>query len=210
MPCARGRATTGCAAAVTGADVGARPGVTFEPILETRRLRLRGFHEGDLDSYARIMSDAETMRYVGTGTPLTREEAWRSLGYILGHWRIRGYGLWAVEERSSGDLVGRIGLYHPEGWPGLEVGWLVERKRWGEGFATEGGAASLAYAFEKVGAERVISVILPANAASIRVAEKLGERLEGHMQLQGKRVCIYAIGQAEWARRRAARGSVAY
>ena len=171
-----------------------------EPTLETPRLRLRQFREDDLDAWARITSDPEVMRYVG-GSALTREDAWRSLGYLLGHWKIRGFGLWAAEEKKSGALVGRIGLYQPEGWPGLEVGWLVERARWGEGFASEGGAASLAYAFEALGAQRVISVIEPPNAASIRVAEKLGERFCERRQLQGKQVSIYAISRVEWEAR---------
>jgi len=171
-----------------------------EPTLETPRLRLRQFREDDLDAWARITSDPEVMRYVG-GSALTREDAWRSLGYLLGHWKIRGFGLWAAEEKQTGALVGRIGLYQPEGWPGLEVGWLVERARWGEGFASEGGAASLAYAFEALGAQRVISVIEPPNAASIRVAEKLGERFCERRQLQGKQVSIYAISRVEWEAR---------
>ena len=171
-----------------------------EPTLETPRLRLRQFREGDLDAWARITSDPEVMRYVG-GSPLSREDAWRSLGYLLGHWKIRGFGLWAAEEKETGALVGRIGLYQPEGWPGLEVGWRVERARWGEGFASEGGAASLAYAFEALGAQRVISVIEPPNAASIRVAQKLGERFCERRQLQGKQVSIYAISRAEWEAR---------
>jgi RimJ/RimL family protein N-acetyltransferase len=171
-----------------------------EPTLETARLRLRQFCEDDLDAWARITSDPEVMRYVG-GSPLTREEAWRSLGYALGHWKIRGFGLWAAEEKKSGALVGRIGLYQPEGWPGLEVGWLVERARWGEGFASEGGAASLAHAFDALGARRVISVIEPPNTASIRVAEKLGERFCERRQLQGKQVAIYGIERAAWQTR---------
>ena len=176
--------------------------MTTEPTLETPRLRLRPFREADLDAYARITADPETMRYVGPGQPFTREEAWCSLGYILGHWRMRGYGLWAAEERSSGELVGRIGLYYPEGWPGLEVGWLLDRARWGEGFAIEGAAAALAHAFDVVGAERVISVILAENAASIRLAEKLGEQLTGHDRLREKDVCIYTIERAQWEARR--------
>jgi RimJ/RimL family protein N-acetyltransferase len=161
---------------------------TREPAcLETARLKLRQFGE----------PDPEVMRYVG-GKPLSRDEAWRSLGYILGHWKIRGYGLWAAEEKSSGALVGRIGLYRPEGWPGLEVGWLVDRARWGEGFASEGGAAAMAHAFERLHAKRLISVIEPGNAASIRVAEKLGEHFLREQQLQGKRVRIYAIERAHW------------
>jgi RimJ/RimL family protein N-acetyltransferase len=168
-----------------------------DPELDTPRLRLRQFHEGDLDAYARITANPEVMRYVG-GAPLSREDAWRSIGYLLGHWKIRGFGLWAAEEKASGALVGRIGLYQPEGWPGLEVGWLVDRPRWGEGFASEGGAAALRHAFERLSAKRVISVIEPRNAASIRVAEKLGERFLRRQQLQGKQVLVYAIDRDAW------------
>ena len=158
---------------------------------------LRHFQESDLDAWARIVCDPEVMRYVG-GAALDRDQAWRSLGYILGHWRLRGFGLWAVEERASGALVGRIGLYRPEGWPGLEVGWLVARERWGEGFATEGGAAAIRYGFEVLEADRLISVILPGNQASIRVAEKLGERFDHRMQLQGHDVHVYAVEREAW------------
>ncbi len=169
----------------------------LEPFLDTPRLRLRQFVEEDLDAYAAITADAEVMRFIG-GSPLSREEAWRSLGYLLGHWRIRGFGLWAAEDRCSGELVGRIGLYRPEGWPGLEVGWLVRRDRWGEGLATEGGRAALAWAFRELDADRVISVIEPANGASIRVAEKLGERFDQPMQLAGKNLHVYAIARRCW------------
>jgi RimJ/RimL family protein N-acetyltransferase len=167
------------------------------PELETERLRLRQFRSGDLDEYARITGDAETMRYIGPGTPLDREGAWRSLAYMHGHWWIRGYGLWAAEEKHSGTLIGRIGLYQPEGWPGLEVGWLVARSRWGEGFATEGARAALAHAFSVVGARRAISAIAPGNAASIRVAQKLGMHCAESRQIAGRSVSIYAIDRAD-------------
>ena len=163
------------------------------PELETDRLQLRQFREGDLDAYARITGDAEAMRFIARGAPFDRDEAWRSLAYLLGHWWIRGYGLWAAEEKASGELIGRIGLYRPEGWPGLEVGWLVARERWGEGFATEGGRAALAHGFTALGARRVISAIAPENRASIRVAEKLGLRYAESRQIAGKTVSIHAI-----------------
>ena len=167
--------------------------------IETERLLLRQFSEHDLDDYARITGDPEVMRYVG-GTPLSREDAWRSLSYLLGHWKIRGFGLWAAEEKKTGELVGRIGLYQPEGWPGLEIGWLVDRQRWGEGFATEGGAAAMRHALTRLSPKRLISVIEPPNTASIRVAEKLGERFLRNEPLGGKEVCIYGIDRADWAR----------
>jgi RimJ/RimL family protein N-acetyltransferase len=86
--------------------------------LETERLRLRMFRETDLDAHAAMSADPEVMRYLGaTGEPLTRLDAWRQMAMFLGHWQLRGYGVWAVEERASGTFVGRIGLFNPEGWP---------------------------------------------------------------------------------------------
>jgi RimJ/RimL family protein N-acetyltransferase len=163
------------------------------PELETERLRLRQFRDSDFDEYARITADAETMRYLAHGAPFDREKAWRSLGYIRGHWQVRRHGLWAVEEKASGAFVGRIGLLRPDGWPGLEVAWLVARERWGEGFATEGARAALGHAFAVLCEPRAISLIAPENAASIRVAEKLGMRFEETRQIAGKIASLYAI-----------------
>lgn len=160
--------------------------------LRTERLLLREFRESDFDAYARICADPEVMRYLGNGEPLTRSQAWRSMAMVLGHWTLRGYGLWAVEELASGRCIGRIGLFNPEGWPGLEVGWLVAREHQGRGFATEGGRAALMHARDALGAPRVISLIRPANAASIRVAEKLGACLDGPVLLDGQESLVYA------------------
>jgi RimJ/RimL family protein N-acetyltransferase len=163
------------------------------PEIETERLRLRQFRESDLDDYARITSDAETMRYLARGEPFDRDEARRSLGFILGHWLVRGFGLWAAEEKASGALIGRIGLLRPDGWPGIEVAWLVARERWREGFATEGGRAALDHAFTAVGERRAVSLIAPENAASIRVAEKLGMRFTESRRINGRLAAIYAV-----------------
>jgi RimJ/RimL family protein N-acetyltransferase len=161
--------------------------------LETERLRLRQFREDDLDQYAAIVADPETMTYMEG--PRDRARAWMDIAWCLGHWALRGYGLWAAEEKASGALIGRIGLLYPEGWPGLEVGWLVARSHWGRGLATEGSRAALAYAFETVGADHVVSLIRPDNAASIRVAEKLGERLEREIELFGAPVLLYGTAR---------------
>jgi RimJ/RimL family protein N-acetyltransferase len=160
--------------------------------LETERLRLRQFVEADLDTYARICADPESMRYIGPGTPLSRAEAWRSMAQVLGHWQLRGYGLWAAEDKRTGAFVGRIGLIYPEGWPALEVGWLIDRARWGQGLATEGGRAAMQFAFDHLKLEGISSVIRPQNSASIRVAEKLGMQPERTMELNGLDVVIYS------------------
>ena len=166
---------------------------------ETERLRLRQFCEADLDAYARMTADAETMRWVG-GQVFTRAEAWRHIAYLLGHWALRGYGLWAVEEKATGRLLGRVGLYYPEGWPGLEVGWLLARDAWGHGYATEAGAAALDFGFRVLLAPRIVSVIHVENAASIRVALRLGERFERHIEVMGFPCALYGMTRQEWER----------
>ena len=168
------------------------------PTIETDRLTLRPYRDDDLDAYLDIFSDAETVRFLGAGIPATREEAWRSMAMVLGHWQLRGYGLWAAEEKATGRMVGRVGLHNPEGWPGLEVGWSFLREAWGRGYATEGGAASLRWAFAELGADHVISVIHPDNGSSRRVAEKLGGRVEQEIAdfRDGKPVVIYGYDAA--------------
>jgi RimJ/RimL family protein N-acetyltransferase len=86
-------------------------------IVETARLVLRMLREDDFEAYARIFTDPEVTRYLGDGSPLDRFGAWRSLAFNVGHWALRGYGMWAVEEKASGRLVGRVGAFYPEGWP---------------------------------------------------------------------------------------------
>jgi RimJ/RimL family protein N-acetyltransferase len=167
------------------------------PTLETERLVLRMFRDSDTDAYAEMMADPQVVRFLG-GKPLSRMEAWRSMAMIVGHWQLRGYGMWAVEERASGEMVGRVGCWRPEGWPGVEVGWTLRRAYWSRGFATEAARASLAYAFEKLNQTRVISLIAPENIASIRVAERLGERPGDDWEILGTKVVIYGIERDAW------------
>ena len=162
------------------------------PILDTERLRLRPFRESDFEPYAGMCADPEVMRYL-TGVPLSRMDAWRHLAIVVGHWYLRGYGMWAVEEKETGEMVGRIGFYNPEGWPGFELGWTLIRSRWGRGYATEGARAALAHAFTAMDRDHVISVIHPENHASIRVAEHLGETLERRVEVIGKECLVYGI-----------------
>jgi RimJ/RimL family protein N-acetyltransferase len=168
--------------------------------LETERLRLRMFRDTDLDTYAAMSADPEVVRYLGAGgQPVTRPEAWRQMAMLLGHWQLRGYGVWAVEERASGRFVGRIGLFNPEGWPGLECICALARSAWGRGYATEGARRALEYAFTELDQARVISLIRPGNTASIRVAERLGETLEGRAMLFGAEALVYRISRADFA-----------
>lgn len=167
--------------------------------LETERLLLRMWRESDFEAYARFCSDPEVMQFLGEGRPLSRLEAWRHMATIVGHWHLRGYGIWAVEERETGKLVGRIGFFNPEGWPGFELGWVLDREHWGKGFASEGARRALDYAFTEMNRDHVISLIHPDNIGSIRVAERLGEKLEGKTELFGHDVLIYGIDRVREA-----------
>lgn len=166
--------------------------------LETARLVLRMFCEADLDAYAQMCADPEVMRYLGAGQTLSRADTWRQIAMLLGHWQLRSYGMWAVEERASGTLIGRIGFFNPEGWPGFELGWMLGRAYWGHGFATEGARAALAYGFKELQQERIISLIRSQNVASIRVAERLGERFEKRVEVLGSAALVYSIGSTDW------------
>jgi RimJ/RimL family protein N-acetyltransferase len=160
--------------------------------LETERLLLRPFEERDLDRYAEIVADPETMRYL-SGQPMDRALAWRQMAMFLGHFQLRGFTHGALVEKSSGLCIGRAGLLQPEGWPGLEVGWTLHKSARGKGYATEIGRASLDHAFRVLGATRVISIIQPENVKSIRVAERLGETFERMHVLNGQEVAIYGV-----------------
>ena len=141
------------------------------PRLTTERLVLRALREDDLDLYAAMVADPEVMRHVGQGVPVGRGDAWRQIAMFLGGWALHGFGQWAIERRADGVLLGRAGLWCPAGWPGVELGWLLAREHWGRGYATEAARAVL----DRVGpGVRLVSLIHPDNARSIRVATKLG------------------------------------
>ena len=166
--------------------------------LETERLLMRWFREDDFVAHAEISADPEVMRFLGDGRPMTELEAWRQMAAIMGHWYFRGYGIWAIEEKQTGNLIGRIGFMNPQGWPGFELGWTLGSKYWGKGYASEGARRALEYAFTEMNRDHLISLIDPENVASIRVAERLGETVKGRTQLMGKDVLIYGIDRQHW------------
>jgi RimJ/RimL family protein N-acetyltransferase len=160
--------------------------------LETDRLIMRMWRDEDFEAYARMTGDAEVMKYLG-GKPMDRAEAWHHMAFLVGHWELRGYGHWVVEEKATGEFVGRIGFMNPEGWPAFEIGWTLAREFWGRGYASEGARRALAYAFDELDKAHVISLIDPRNTNSIKVAERLGEKEEGKVELFGREVLIYGI-----------------
>ena len=149
------------------------------PAIETARLRLRAFREDDLAPWSATMGDPEVVRHLG-GTPFGREDTWRRLLCAIGLWPVYGYGYWAVERKQEGDLIGQVGFsdfkrdMQPsiEGLP--EMGWIFSPHAHGHGYATEAVTAGLAWADERLKAPLIPAIIDPANAASIRVAERCG------------------------------------
>jgi RimJ/RimL family protein N-acetyltransferase len=177
------------------------------PVLETERLTLRAFNDEDLSAWAAIMGDPDVARYVAPA-PLTREESWRSMAGALGHWLLRGYGTWAVERKSDGAMMGRVGMINPEGWPGLEIGWTLGKRYWGQGYATEAAAVAMRYAFLTQPVAKLISCIDPDNVASQSVARRIGESKGERTALTvgGKDypIDIWSITRDEWLRYTAA------
>ena len=161
---------------------------------ETPRLLLRPPHASDLDAFVDIHEDPEVIRYLTPlGQSAGRSAGWRMLALLIGHWQLRGYGQWTVLEKSTREVIGRVGLWNPEGWPGLEVGWVIRRSRWGNGFATEAAREAVRFAFEDVRADHLISLIRPDNARSIRVAEKIGETFERTHLMDGTALHVYGL-----------------
>lgn len=175
--------------------------MTEIPTLETERLILRPLRESDTAAYAEMLADPDVAHFLTADQqPLAAQDSWRQVAMLLGHWALRGFGMWAVAERERPDVfLGRLGPYHPEGWPDFEIGWALARPAWGRGYATEGGAAAMRYAFEVLKRPRVISLIDPANTRSIAVAERLGEQRTGaQWDYHGRSLDIFAIGYDEW------------
>jgi len=166
--------------------------------IQTPRLLLRPFRDTDIESYAAMCGDPEVMRYLGDRVVLSREDAWRQMAMLMGHWSLRGFGSWAIEERLTGNFLGRVGLHYPDGWPDREVNWALARKYWGKSFAFEGAQAALAHAFNSLDWERATSLIDSKNQRSIRLAERLGERFEKDVELGGFRLRLYSIDRAAW------------
>ena len=162
--------------------------------VETARLLLRLPEASDAQPLLEIHEHPDVIKYVLSGaSPGGITGAWRSIATMLGHWQMRGYGQWTVVEKATGDVVGRVGLWNPEGWPGIELGWITRRSRWGHGFATEAARAALGWTWHHVDTDHVISIIQPDNIASIRVAEKIGESLERTEVRNGAEVHIFGI-----------------
>ncbi len=155
------------------------------PRLNTERLLLRPFMPSDLDPFAEMVADKDVMHNATyDGTPMTRAQAWNWLCLMLGHWHMRGFGIWGVEERSTGELVGRIGLQFLDWFDDVELVWMLAKSVWGKGYAAEGARAAISYGLDTLDLLRIAAVIHQENSTSIRLAERLGMEMEKEVKRQ--------------------------
>jgi len=152
----------------------------------------------DAEPFVEIHQDPEVIarrQVTLTSPPGGIEVGARNVDRMLRHWDRRGYGQWAVVEKATARVIGCVGYLQPDDWPGVDLGWIMRRSRWGNGFATEAAGAALEWAWSSSPLDHIMSLIDHDNAASIRVATKIGEQFEGEgvSPFSGERVLIYGI-----------------
>ncbi len=159
------------------------------PILTTDRLVLRAPCADDFPAFADLYADGEHGRFIGA--PEQPELAWRRLAALIGHWQLRGFGMWAIENRESERFVGICGPYCPEGWPEREIGWTLTRDATGRGYATEAALVARDFAYRHLGWRTAISLIDPNNTPSRRLAERLGAVPEKEICFLDRAALVY-------------------
>jgi RimJ/RimL family protein N-acetyltransferase len=168
-------------------------------VIETERLVLRKPRAEDAADLAMAYSDPEAVRYIGDGSTATLAEVEEAIGKWLDRWESWGVGFFSLERREDGRVLGRAGFlrWDPETWQiggtETEIGWMLAREHWGHGYATEAALALRDWAFAEQGLTRLISLIQHGNLASVRVAERLGERYERDVEVRDKPSRLYAI-----------------
>ena len=178
------------------------------PVIETERLILRVPRIEDFDAYAAMGEDVENMRFIGGAMP--RAASWRKFLQMPGAWVLQGFAMFAVIEKASGRWLGQLGPWQPDGWPGTEVGWALDRAAQGKGYATEAGFAAIDFAFERLGWDEVIHSIHPDNVPSQALAVRLGSSLRGPGKLpapfENETIEIWAQTRTQWQARKRAGG----
>ena len=159
------------------------------PVLETERLRLRGWRLDDHAPFSEFLASEATAAFVGGACG--PDDAWRRLAGQLGHWALRGYGSWAIEEKATGRWVGYGGLWFPHGWPEPELMRGLAANAHGRGYATEAARRAREFAYRQLGWRTLVSCIAPANLPSQRVASRLGAVHERDIELRGLPAGLY-------------------
>ncbi|MCB8927665.1 MAG: GNAT family N-acetyltransferase [Ardenticatenaceae bacterium] len=167
--------------------------MTTIPTIETERLRLRPFTLEDAPTMHQILNGPDVLKYFPGPQTVTEAQVERMINRILAHWQEHGYGLWAVEERTTGALLGRCGLQLITETNEVEIDFILDPACWGQGFATEAGLASLKFGFEQLNLAEVVGIVHPENLASQRVLQKLGMQFAAATEYFGMAVHRYVI-----------------
>ena len=172
---------------------------------ETERLRLRRWSRDDAAGLAEVNADPEVVSFLNDGVPLTVVETRLVSDRVLEHWETFHFGLWAVEEKRSGQLLGFAGVCHPLWFPewesAVEVGWRLRRDAWGHGYATEAGRAALDAGLEERGLKEIVAFVHPDNNRSAAVARRLGMSVEQRVRhpVRPHDLDVYVIRRREVA-----------
>jgi RimJ/RimL family protein N-acetyltransferase len=179
------------------------------PELITPRLRLRDWRDGDREPFAELNADPEVMAHFPT--TLSRATSDMLVDAAMDGWAANGFGLWVVERLDDGAFLGFTGLARPSFeahfTPAVEVGWRLARHAWGQGYATEAARPALAFGFETVGLEEIVSFTVPANLRSRAVMQRIGMRHDAaddfdHPKLPAghplRRHVLYRLARADW------------
>ncbi|MGH9713511.1 MAG: GNAT family N-acetyltransferase [Candidatus Acidiferrales bacterium] len=167
------------------------------PVIETERLRMRGYRLDDFNDCAAMWGDPAVVRHFG-GRPFSEEEVWAKMLRHVGHWSLMGFGYWAIEERGTGKYAGELGFadFKRDIEPSLkntpELGWALVSGLHGKGYATEAVRAAVAWGESRFGATRTVCLIHPENLASIHVAEKSGYQEFHRTTYKGQPAIIFA------------------
>jgi RimJ/RimL family protein N-acetyltransferase len=161
-------------------------------VIETERLTLRRFVEADRETVARWNADPEFTRHLA-GVQ-TREQSDEAVDRWQRHWSDHGFGQLAVQWTSTGELIGRVGPSFHRVWPhDPEIGWALDPPWWGQGIATEAGAAAVAWAFGDLDYPRVVSITTEANLASRNVMTKLGFRFHDRLASEWGELWVHVL-----------------
>lgn len=148
------------------------PHLADTPVLNTARLTLRAPAARDWPHWRAMMASP---RAAFIGGPQDERMAWRSFGHVIGHWVMRGFGMFVLCRRDSDTPLGMAGPWFPASWPEPEIGWnLWQEAAEGKGFAFEAAEAARDFAFARLGWTTCVSYIAPDNTRSIALARRLG------------------------------------
>lgn len=168
-----------------------RPTDPADPVFQTPRLLVRRWRDTDLSALMAVYGDAEAMRWVGDGKPITADACRRWLEVTRANYERRGYGMFAVELRSAPGVIGFCGLVHPGDQGEAEVKYAFLRSSWGDGIATEALVGLIDYAGAVHGLRYLMATVAPENGASRRVLTKAGMRSRATRASDDGAVLVY-------------------